>query len=191
MIVWYEEFPGMDDAILELLGLISAHLFGCSRQLHVNENMSMDHANVAQGFLNVCESIEISVWLRGQVTYMVVVLSESCFLAMSFSNRFHSLASSRSYGGSTSWWRHQMKHFPRYWPFVRRIHRSSVNSPHKGQWGGALMFTLICSWINGRVNNRKAGDLRCHHAHYDAIVMFLRVSGGAGYQPHCDLAICI
>ena len=25
------------------------------------------------------------------------------------------------------------KHFPRYWPFVRRIHRSPVNSPHKGQ----------------------------------------------------------
>ena len=32
------------------------------------------------------------------------------------------------------------KHFPRYWPFVRRIHRSPVNSPHKGQWRGALMF---------------------------------------------------
>ena len=32
------------------------------------------------------------------------------------------------------------KHFPRYWPFVRRIHRSPVNSPHKGQWRGDLMF---------------------------------------------------
>ena len=38
------------------------------------------------------------------------------------------------------WWRHQRKHFPRYWPFVRGIHRSPVNSPHKGQWRGALMF---------------------------------------------------
>ena len=36
------------------------------------------------------------------------------------------------------------KHFPRYWPFVRGIHRSRVNSPHKGQWRGALMFSLIC-----------------------------------------------
>ena len=35
------------------------------------------------------------------------------------------------------------KHFPRYWPFVREIHRSPVNFPHKGQWRGALMFTLI------------------------------------------------
>ena len=25
------------------------------------------------------------------------------------------------------------KHFPPYWPFVRGIHRSTVNSPHKGQ----------------------------------------------------------
>ena len=32
------------------------------------------------------------------------------------------------------------KHFPRYWPFVRGIHRSRVNSPFKGQWRGALMF---------------------------------------------------
>ena len=39
-------------------------------------------------------------------------------------------------------------HFPRYWPFVRGIHRSPVNSPHKGQWRGALMFALICASIN-------------------------------------------
>ena len=52
------------------------------------------------------------------------------------------------------------KHFPRYWPFVRGIHRSPVNSPHKGQWLGALMFTLICARINGWVNNREAGELK-------------------------------
>ena len=51
------------------------------------------------------------------------------------------------------------------------IHRSPVNSPHKGLWRGALMFSLICAWIIGWVNNRKAGDLRCHHAHYDVTVM--------------------
>ena len=43
------------------------------------------------------------------------------------------------------------KHFPRYWPYVRGIHRSPVNSPHKGQWRGALMFPLICARINGWV----------------------------------------
>ena len=63
------------------------------------------------------------------------------------------------------------KHFPRHWPFVRGIHRSPVNSPHKGQWRGALMFSLICLWINGWVNNREAGDLRHHRVHYDVAVV--------------------
>ena len=63
------------------------------------------------------------------------------------------------------------KHFPRYWPFVRGIHRSPVNSPHKGQWRGALVFSLICTRINGWVNTRGAGDLRRYRAHYDVIVM--------------------
>ena len=62
-------------------------------------------------------------------------------------------------------------HFPRYWTFVRGIHRSPVNSPHKGQWRGALMFSLICVWINDWVKNRKAGDLRRYHGHNDVIVM--------------------
>ena len=63
------------------------------------------------------------------------------------------------------------KHFPRYWPFVREIHRSPVNFPHKGQWRGALIFTLICARINGWVNNHEAGDLRRNRAHRDVTVM--------------------
>ena len=66
------------------------------------------------------------------------------------------------------------KHFPRYWPFVRGIPRPPVNSPLKGQWRGALMFTLICARINGWVNNREAGDLRRHRSHCGVSV--LRVS---------------
>ena len=63
------------------------------------------------------------------------------------------------------------KHFPRYWPFVRGIHRSPMNSPHKDQWGGALMFSLTCARINSWVNNGEAGDLRRHRGHYDVIVV--------------------
>ena len=73
------------------------------------------------------------------------------------------------------WWFHddviKWKHFPRYWPFVRGIHWSPVNSPHKGQWCEALKFSLICAWINGWVNNSEAGDLKRHRAHYDVILM--------------------
>ena len=65
------------------------------------------------------------------------------------------------------------KHHPRNWPFVRGIHRSPVNSPHKGQWREALMFSLICVWISGWVNNREAGDLRRYGADYDTTVINL------------------
>ena len=80
------------------------------------------------------------------------------------------------------------KHFPRYWPFVRGIHRAPVNSPHKGQWRGALMFSLLCTGINGWVNNGKAGDMRRHHVHYDVIVMLqswaIRCSKNALIRQH-------
>ena len=46
-------------------------------------------------------------------------------------------------------------------------------SPHKGQWRRALVFSLICAWINGWLNNREAGYLRRHRAHYDVAVMVL------------------
>ena len=65
------------------------------------------------------------------------------------------------------------KHFTRYWPFVWGIDRSSVNSSHKGQWRGALVFSFICARINGWVSNREAGDLKRHRAHYDDIAMNL------------------
>ena len=46
-----------------------------------------------------------------------------------------------------------------------------TSSPHKGQWRGALMFSLICTWTNGWANYRDAGDSRRHCAHYDVTVM--------------------
>ena len=51
-----------------------------------------------------------------------------------------------------------------------------VISPHKGQWRRALMFSLICVWINGWVNNREAGDLRRHRGHDDVSVLPVPVS---------------
>ena len=68
------------------------------------------------------------------------------------------------------------KLFPRYWPFVQGIHRSSVNSPHKGQWCRALMFSLICTRTNNWANDGDASDLRRHRAHYGVTVMEKRVN---------------
>ena len=70
-----------------------------------------------------------------------------------------------------SWWRHQMETFSAQLSLCAGNSRVPVNSPHKGQWRGPLMFSLICVWINGWVNNREAGDLRRHRGHYDVIVM--------------------
>ena len=63
------------------------------------------------------------------------------------------------------------KLFPHYCPFVQGIHRFLVNSPHKGHWRGALMLSLICTWINNWVNNGEAGDLRCYHSHCEVTLM--------------------
>ena len=73
----------------------------------------------------------------------------------------------------------KLKHFPRYWPFVRGIHRSPVNSPHKGQWRGALVFsfhyndvimramasqitslTIVYSTVYSRRRSKKTSKLR-------------------------------
>ena len=64
-----------------------------------------------------------------------------------------------------TWWHHQMETFS-------ALHRSPVNSSHRGQWRGALILSLICVRKNGWVNNGEAGDLRRHRAHYDVIIMY-------------------
>ena len=75
------------------------------------------------------------------------------------------------------------KHFPHNWPKKTPKLRvtglcagnSPVNTPHKGQWRGALVFSLICTWTNGWVNNRDADDLRRHRANYDVTLMAIIV----------------
>ena len=67
------------------------------------------------------------------------------------------------------------KHFPRYWLFVRGIHRSPIDSITRASdaefW--CFLWPLICAWTNGWVNNRDAGDLRRHRSHYDVTVMVM------------------
>ena len=54
------------------------------------------------------------------------------------------------------WWRHQMETYSAFLAFVREIHRWPVNSPHKGQWRGALMFSLICT-LNKQLSKQSWG----------------------------------
>ena len=83
-----------------------------------------------------------------------LIIPITCFIKMLWQKWRNKTLQSVLHGDVIKW---------RYW--------SPVNSPHKGQWRRALMFSLICAWIDGWVNNGEAGDLRRHHAHYDVIVM--------------------
>ena len=70
-----------------------------------------------------------------------------------------------------TWWRHQMETFSTLLAICAGNSPVPGEFPHKGQWHGALMFSLICVWINDWVNNRETGDLWHYHAHYDITVM--------------------
>ena len=74
-------------------------------------------------------------------------------------------------GYTNTWWRHQME------TASALLALCAGNSPvtaHKCQWRGALMLSLICARINGWLNNREAGDLRRHRAHYDVTAITCR-----------------
>ena len=83
------------------------------------------------------------------------------------------------------WWRHQME------TFSALLAICAGNSPVTGEFTAqrpvtrALMLSLIWAWINGWVNNREAGDLRRHRAHYDVIIMCisLAISWGLTHWP--------
>ena len=63
------------------------------------------------------------------------------------------------------------KYIPCYWPFMRGIHQSLADSPHKGQRHRVLMFSLTSAWACCIANNRGAREFRRHRAYYDVTVM--------------------
>ena len=81
------------------------------------------------------------------------------------------LTSPSTHDGVIKW-----KHFPRYWPFVRGIHRSPVSSPHKGQWRGAFMFSLK-EWLS-----KQSWGWCSLWRHNNACIMWLR-SGWHVWSP--------
>ena len=58
------------------------------------------------------------------------------------------------------------KHLPRYKPFV------TGDFPAQRPVTRSFDVSLICAWINVWVNNRVAGDLRRHRAHYEVIILY-------------------
>ena len=117
--------------------------------------------NINQTLIQIM--VQVNIWTNDGLVYWCIYASLSFRLLMHMAPALHLL---KTHDDVIKW-----KHFSRYWPFVREFHRSPVNSPHKGQWRRALMFSLIFAWINGWVNNGKDGDLIRHCAHRDIIVM--------------------
>ena len=86
-------------------------------------------------------------WKRDR-RYNMDYTVQGCGISMANALEIPQSCSKPSYDDVIKW-----KHFPRYWPFVRGIHRSPVNSPHKGQWRRALMFSWIGAGTNGWANH--------------------------------------
>ena len=93
-------------------------------------------------------------------THIFMIIFESIFIQ--YTQR---LVPQNPTDNEVTWWRHQME------TFSALLAICAGNSPHKGQWRRALMFSLICARRNSWVNNGEAGDLRRHLAHYDVTVM--------------------
>ena len=102
--------------------------------------------------LNLLEMISAHVWYISAIenVYNTISVVQLCGFVYFMNNWWSPLF---LHDDVIKW-----KYFPRYWP-------------HKGQWRGALMFSLICTWTNSWANNRLAGDLRRHRDHYDVTVM--------------------
>ena len=112
-------------------------------------------------FFLICKRVVV-IWTLRIVTNMFYQYRHQSDIATEERNIFNCMCIMMTSSNGDKW---------RYWPFVRGIHRSAVNSLPKGQWGGALMFSLIWAWINGWVNNGKASDLRRHRTYCDVTLV--------------------
>ena len=94
-------------------------------------------------FLPKCKFKKLTIWLQlhAQLDGFDYITNGENNACLSTHVRLHSLGgwdveSEACFHDDVIKW----KHFLRYWTFVRGIHRSPVNSPHKGQWRRALIF---------------------------------------------------
>ena len=73
------------------------------------------------------------------------------------------------------WWRHQIEIFFALLALCEGNPPVTGGFPSQRPVTRSLFLYLVCTRTNGLANNRDAGDLRRHRAHYDIIVMAIRV----------------
>ena len=76
---------------------------------------------------------------------------------------------------TSSWWLHQMETFSAILVLCAGNSPATSKFPSKRPVTRSFDFFFICAWTNGSVNNRVAGDLRRHRAHYDVTVMCYKI----------------
>ena len=113
--------------------------------------------------LTTCGSVSVWITLMTSLEFIISFSQITCHMKLTWTQWVD--------GGT--WWRHQMEIFPALLALCERNPPVTDRwiSRHKGQWRGALMFSLICAWRNCWVNNRDTGDFRRHRAHYDVTVV--------------------
>ena len=71
----------------------------------------------------------------------------------------------------SSWWRHQMETLSALLAICAGNSPVTAEFPSQRPVTQSFDVFLLSTWTNGWVNNREAGDLRRHRAHYDVTVM--------------------
>ena len=96
----------------------------------------------------VCDSIAIDYVLN------ITILVRVTLVVLGYSGKLGQHPTTTKHNKTSTWWRHQMETFSALLDF--RAGNSPVTGefPHNGQWRGALIFSLICAWLNYWVNNR-------------------------------------
>ena len=107
----------------------------------------------------------VTLYYRSSYTCMMRLM-DTIDCAAEYTHTMHTETSWRSHDDVMNW-----KHFLRYWPFVRGIHRSPMDSPSQRPVTRNFDVFFDLRPKRGCASNRDAGDLRRHRAHYDVTVM--------------------
>ena len=127
------------------------HRYFITLNTHLNEDTTLHHSRARVCVcVRACARVSVCLCLcaRRDMSFSFSALATSNVF---HSNKFQCVPSEHFvhvHDDVMKW-----KHFPRYRPFVRGIHRPLVNSPDKDQQRGALIIPLFRAWINGWVNN--------------------------------------
>ena len=137
------------------------HLFHIPQSTVENRHL---HISVQNGLLWKMGQVHFEICETGLFALVVTSADMITYTNSNSANRVRHHINTKK-----AWWRHQMEIFSALLALCEG--NPPVDSPSKGQWRGAIVFSLICTWTNDWPNNGDAGDLRRHRAHYDITVM--------------------